>query len=56
MRIDAHQHFWRYNPARDTWIADEMAILKKDFLPAQLMIELAGNDMQGCIAVQADQS
>jgi L-fuconolactonase len=56
MRIDAHQHFWRYNPARDTWITDEMAVLKKDFLPAQLMTELAGNKMQGCIAVQADQS
>src|SRR6266700_205833 len=56
MRIDAHQHFWRYNPARDTWITDEMAVLKKDFLPAQLMTELAGSNMQGCIAVQADQS
>jgi L-fuconolactonase len=56
MRIDAHQHFWRYNPVRDGWITDEMAVLKKHFLPAQLMTELAGNNIQGCIAVQADQS
>ncbi len=56
MRIDAHQHFWQYNPARDGWITDEMAVLKKDFLPVQLMPELAANNMQGCIAVQADQS
>ncbi len=56
MRIDAHQHFWRYNPARDGWITDEMAVLKNDFLPVHLSPELVANNMQGCIAVQADQS
>ncbi len=56
MRIDAHQHFWRYNPARDGWITDEMAVLKNDFLPVHLSLELVANNMQGCIAVQADQS
>jgi L-fuconolactonase len=56
MRIDAHQHFWQYSPVRDGWITDKMAVLKKDFLPPQLMPELLANDMQGCIAVQADQS
>jgi L-fuconolactonase len=56
MRIDAHQHFWRYNPVRDRWISDEMAVLKKDFLPQQLIPELLANDFQGCIAVQTDPS
>jgi L-fuconolactonase len=56
MRIDAHQHFWRYNPVRDGWITDEMAVLKKDFLPQQLLPELARNQIHGCISVQADQS
>jgi len=56
MRIDSHQHFWRYNAARDTWITDEMAVLKKDFLPQQLAGELAANDIEGSIAVQADSS
>ncbi|HEV3040237.1 MAG TPA: amidohydrolase family protein [Candidatus Angelobacter sp.] len=56
MRIDAHQHFWRYNPSRDQWITDEMADLKQDFLPQQLIPELAANQIDGCIAVQADQS
>jgi L-fuconolactonase len=56
MRIDAHQHFWQYSPARDGWITDEMAVLKEDFLPPQLVPELVANNMQGCIAVQADQS
>ena len=56
MRIDAHQHFWKYNPIRDAWITDEMALLKNDFLPDRLLPELAVNDIAGCIAVQADQS
>ncbi len=56
MRIDAHQHFWHYNPDRDRWITGEMAALKKDFLPQQLAPELLAHDIQGSIAVQADQS
>jgi L-fuconolactonase len=33
-----------------------MAVLKRDFLPAHLLPELAANGMDTCIAVQADQS
>ncbi|MBX2872539.1 MAG: amidohydrolase family protein [Saprospiraceae bacterium] len=56
MVIDSHQHFWKYDPVRHGWINDEMSILKKDFLPADLakIYETAGVD--GCVAVQADQS
>src|SRR5262249_56079008 len=56
MRIDAHQHFWRYNADRDRWITDQMAALKNDFLPEQLIPELKANGLHGCIAVQTDQS
>jgi L-fuconolactonase len=56
MRIDAHQHFWHFNPARDRWITDEMAVLRRDFLPQHLMPELHAHGFQGCIAVQTDQS
>jgi len=56
MRIDAHQHFWRYNPARDSWITDEMSVLKRDFLPEDLAPELSANEIDASIAVQADQS
>jgi L-fuconolactonase len=56
MRIDSHQHFWQYDPQRDAWITDEMSVLKRDFLPADLLPELTANGMDGCIAVQADQS
>jgi len=51
MRIDAHQHFWHYEPAEFGWITDP--ILARDFAPADLfaLLKLAGLD--GCIAVQA---
>ena len=55
MRIDAHQHFWKFDPARDTWITDEMSVLRRDFLPQDLRPELAANDFAGSIAVQASQ-
>jgi L-fuconolactonase len=56
MKIDSHQHFWRYNPARDAWITDEMAVLKHDFLPEQFAQECAANGIDASVAVQADQS
>jgi L-fuconolactonase len=56
MNIDSHQHFWRYDPHRDTWITHEMSVLKRDFVPADLLPELGANGIDGSIAVQADQS
>jgi L-fuconolactonase len=56
MRIDAHQHFWHYDPVRDSWITEEMSVLKRDFLPHELDALLDGNGMDGTVAVQADQS
>ncbi len=56
MVIDAHQHFWKFDPVRDSWIDDNMKILQRDFLPLELKTLLADNGVDGCIAVQADQS
>lgn len=56
MRIDAHQHFWRFDAARDRWITDEMRAIRRDFLPGDLEGALAANGIDGCVAVQADQS
>ena len=56
MRIDAHQHFWTYDPREYDWIDDSMASLRRDFLPADLQPELENNGFQGCVAVQARQS
>jgi L-fuconolactonase len=54
--IDAHQHFWIFDPNRDTWITDEMHKIRRDFLPGDLEPVLHQNRVSGCIAVQADQS
>ncbi len=56
MKIDSHQHFWRYDAERDAWITDSMAVLRRDFLPEHLVAELAANAIDASIAVQADQS
>ncbi|HWZ31700.1 MAG TPA: amidohydrolase family protein [Bryobacteraceae bacterium] len=56
MKIDAHQHFWRYDPARDTWITNEMRVLQRDYLPEHLRPELKAAGIDATIAVQADQS
>jgi L-fuconolactonase len=56
MRIDAHQHFWRYSPKTHGWITDDMAKIRRDFLPPDLDPELAANEVCGTVAVQADQS
>jgi L-fuconolactonase len=56
MRIDAHQHFWIFDPVRDSWITDDMAVIQRDFLPVHLKPILQENHIDGCIAVQADQS
>lgn len=54
--IDAHQHFWNYNPVRDSWITDSMRVIRTDFTPYDLYRVLRENGMSGCVAVQADQS
>lgn len=56
MRIDAHQHFWRYNPEEYDWIEDSMALLRRDFLPSDLKPELEAAGFDACIAVQARQN
>jgi len=56
MIIDAHQHFWNYDPVRDSWIDESMQVIRKDFLPKDLKPILEANNVDGCIAVQADQS
>lgn len=57
MMIDAHQHFWQFDPVRDSWISEKsMSIIRHDFLPEDLWPVLKENGLDGCIAVQADQS
>lgn len=56
MEIDAHQHFWEYDPGKHSWINEQMSALKRDFLPSDLKQEMDKVGVKGCVAVQADQS
>lgn len=56
MRIDAHQHFWRYSAAEYPWIGPGMERLARDYLPADLAPLLEAGGIAGCVAVQARQS
>jgi L-fuconolactonase len=54
--IDSHQHFWQFDPVRDSWINEEMKVIQRDFLPQDLRPILKANGFEGCITVQSDQS
>lgn len=56
LKIDSHQHFWKYNPVRDSWITDDMQSIRRDFLPEHLHPILQENGFQGCVTIQSDQS
>jgi L-fuconolactonase len=55
-RIDSHQHFWKFDPVRDSWIDNSMQKIQRDFLPEDLLPLLQENQFSGCVAVQASQS
>lgn len=54
--IDAHNHFWQYDPMEYPWIGDDISLLKRDFFPEQLKPNLDQYQVNGVIAVQARQS
>ena len=56
MRIDAHQHFWRYNTREYDWIDDSMSALRRDFLPSDSGRELASIGFNACVAIQTRQT
>ncbi|APU98822.1 amidohydrolase family protein [Sphingobacterium siyangense] len=56
MRIDTHQHFWKFDPIRDRWITEEMQVIRRDFSPLDIQFVLERNGFGGSVAVQADQS
>jgi L-fuconolactonase len=55
-RIDSHQHFWNFDPVRDSWVNDDMKVIQKDFLPQNLEPLLQQNNFEGCVTVQSNQS
>ena len=56
MRIDAHHHFWKYDPIEYDWIDDSMSVIRRSFLPSDLKSEMDQAGMDGVVSVQARQS
>jgi L-fuconolactonase len=56
VKLDSHQHFWRYSPADYPWIGAGMERLARDYLPADLMAVAAAEGIGGSVAVQARQT
>jgi L-fuconolactonase len=56
MRIDAHQHFWLYDPIKDDWITSDMEVIQRNFMPNDISQTLKDNNIDGIVAVQASQS
>src|SRR5689334_9371350 len=56
LRLDSHQHFWRYNPSEYPWLTERMSALQRDHLPEHLKPLLASIQFNGCVAVQARQA
>jgi L-fuconolactonase len=56
MQIDSHIHFWKYDKVKDSWITDDMKVLKQHYLPEDVAFTFKNNRIDGCVAVQASQS
>jgi L-fuconolactonase len=55
-RIDAHHHLWRYSAQEYAWLDEPMKELRRDFLPKDLIREIAAAGIGGTVAVQARQT
>ncbi len=56
MIVDAHQHFWRVGRFAYPWMTSDLGILYRDYLPADLEIELRKNNVSHTVLVQASNS
>jgi len=53
MKIDSHQHFWRYRAEDFPWISAGMPVLRQDRMPADVLPALAAAGVGAVLAVQA---
>lgn len=53
MKIDTHQHYWRYQAQDFPWISEGMPALRRDCMPADIAPGLRAAGVDGVVAVQA---
>lgn len=54
--VDAHHHFWIYDPIEHKWINDKMTAIRRNFLPEDLEPVLNENGISETIVVQVAQN
>jgi L-fuconolactonase len=55
MIIDTHHHLWNYDPLEFDWIDDDMATIRRSFLPEDLKATIDSTGVSGVVTVQARQ-
>ena len=53
MKIDTHQHFWRYRAEEFPWISQDMPALRRDCMPVDCDAAWRAAGVDGVVAVQA---
>jgi L-fuconolactonase len=53
MKIDTHQHFWRYSAPEFPWISEAMPVLRRDCLPPDNAAAMGVAGVDAVVAVQA---
>ncbi|HEX4310081.1 MAG TPA: amidohydrolase family protein [Acidobacteriaceae bacterium] len=53
--IDAHHHLWKYVPEHYPWMAENMAVLRRDYLADDLAAVAHAAGVTGTVVVQARQ-
>ena len=56
IHVDAHQHFWQYDPVEYGWIDESMSAIARTFLPPDAKREMDAAGVDACVAVQARQT
>jgi L-fuconolactonase len=54
--IDAHHHLWTFSETEYGWIDESMEMLKRDFIPSDLVQTINSAGIAGTVAVQARQT
>lgn len=55
-KLDAHIHFWHFDPVEYGWIPDAMSSIQKDRQPDDVAPEYEKHGVEGGVAVQARQN
>jgi len=56
VKLDAHQHFWTYDPVEYSWTGGPDSPISRSFGPEELASLLKSRGIDGAVAVQARQS